>query len=45
MGETQDMYRILVGKTVMKHPLRRLRSRWKDNIKLDFKETGYEDVR
>jgi hypothetical protein len=32
-----------VGRPVVKRPLGRLRSRWEDNIKIDFKEKwGHE---
>jgi hypothetical protein len=36
MGEKRDAYRVLVGKTEGKIPLGRPRSRWEDNIKMDF---------
>jgi hypothetical protein len=35
-----DLYRIFVGKPEGKRPLGRLRSRWKDNIKMDLQEVG-----
>jgi hypothetical protein len=35
MGETRNAYRILVGKPEGKRPLRRPRSRWIHNIKMD----------
>ena len=34
------MYRVLVGKPEGKRPLRRPRSRWEDNIKMDLQELG-----
>jgi hypothetical protein len=34
----------MVGKPEGKRPLRRLRHRWEDNIKMDLKETGLEAV-
>ena len=33
-------YRCLVGKPEGKRPLRRLRRRWEDNIKMDLQEVG-----
>jgi hypothetical protein len=36
MGKDRVVHRELVGKPVRKRPLRRTRSRWKDNIKTDF---------
>jgi hypothetical protein len=38
MGEKRGEYRVLVGKTKGRRPLRRPRRRWKDNIKMDLKE-------
>jgi hypothetical protein len=40
MGE-KNAYGILVGKPEEKRPLRRPRSRWMDNIKMDFREVGW----
>ena len=40
MGERRGAYRVLVGKLERKSPLRRLRRRWKDNIKIDLQEVG-----
>jgi hypothetical protein len=37
-GETRNAYRILMGKSEGKRPLRRPRSRWVDDIKMDLKE-------
>jgi hypothetical protein len=39
-GVRRGVYRVLVGKPKGKRPLGRSRSRWKDNIKMDFKEVG-----
>jgi hypothetical protein len=39
-GEKRNAYRILVGKPEGKRPLRRPRSRWVDNIKMDVREIG-----
>jgi len=42
MGETRTAYRNLVGKPEGKSPLRRPLHRWEDNIRLDFREMGWE---
>jgi hypothetical protein len=39
-GAKRNAYRMLVGKPESKRPLRRPRSRWVDNIKMDLRETG-----
>jgi hypothetical protein len=44
MGENRNMYRLLVGKAERKRPLRRPRSRWVDNIRMDLGEVGWGDV-
>jgi hypothetical protein len=36
--------RIFVGKPEGKRPLGRPRRRWVDNIKIDFRETGWDGV-
>jgi hypothetical protein len=36
---------ILVGEAVRKRPLRRPMHGWKDNIRMDLKEIGWEVVR
>ena len=41
MGE-KGVYRFLVGKPEGKRPLGRSRSRWEDNIKMDFQEMECE---
>jgi hypothetical protein len=38
MGEEKGVHMVLVGKPEGKRPLRRPRSRWKDNIKVDLQE-------
>jgi hypothetical protein len=43
-GEKRNAYRILVGKPERKRPLGRLRRRWGDNIKIDHRETGWDDM-
>jgi hypothetical protein len=42
MGEMKSVYKALVVKPEMKRPLERPNSRWKDNIKVDFKEMVWE---
>jgi hypothetical protein len=41
MGERLNTYKLLVGKPEGKRPLRRLRRRYVDNIKMDLRETGW----
>jgi hypothetical protein len=43
MGEKGNEYRILVGKPEGKRPLRS-RCRWVENIKMDLREIGWDDV-
>jgi hypothetical protein len=38
MGEGRGLYRVLLGRHERKRPLGRPRSRWEDNIKIDFRE-------
>jgi len=40
MGERRGVYRVSVGKPEGKRPVRRRRSRWEDNIKMDLQEIG-----
>jgi len=40
----RNSYNILIGKSEGKQSLGRLRRRGKDNIRMDIKETGWEDV-
>jgi hypothetical protein len=42
MVEGRGAYRTLVGRPEGKRPLGRPRRRWKDNIKMDLKELGWE---
>jgi hypothetical protein len=35
---------VLVGQPGIKRPLGRLRHRWQDNIKMDFREVGWGDM-
>jgi hypothetical protein len=44
MGEERKVYKVLVGNPEGKRPLRRLRCRWKDGIKMDLGETGWRGV-
>jgi hypothetical protein len=39
-GEKRNTYRILVGEPEENRPLRRLRRKWVDNIKMDLREIG-----
>ncbi|KAJ4445576.1 hypothetical protein ANN_12257 [Periplaneta americana] len=42
MGESRNVYRVLVGRPEGKRPLGRPRRRWEDNIKMDLREVGYD---
>jgi hypothetical protein len=44
MGETRNTYRILVGKPEGKRPLGRPRRTWVDNVKMDLREVGWNDM-
>jgi hypothetical protein len=44
MGEMRNEYKILTGKSERSKPLGRRRHRWEDNIKMDHKEIGCEDM-
>jgi hypothetical protein len=44
MGKSRDVYRVLVEKPEGKSPLERPRSRWEDNIKMDFREVGWRGM-
>jgi hypothetical protein len=44
IGETRNAYRILVGKPEGKRPLGRPRRRYVDNIKMDLREIGWDDI-
>jgi len=43
-GERRGAYRFWVGIPEGKRPLGRPRRRWVDNIKIDVKEIGLQDV-
>ena len=40
MEQSNNAYRVLVGKREGKRPLGRPRRRWEDNIKMDLREVG-----
>jgi hypothetical protein len=44
MGEGRGVYRVLVGKPEEKRPLGRPRRRWEDNIKMDLRKIGIDEV-
>jgi hypothetical protein len=44
MGEERGTYRILVGRPEGRPPLGRPRRRREDNIKMDIREVGWEDM-
>jgi hypothetical protein len=44
MGEVRDAYNILVERPEGRRPLGRPRRRGEDNIKMDLREIGFEDV-
>jgi hypothetical protein len=44
MGEKRNAYRILLGKPEGMIPLGRPRCRWVDNIKMDLRETGWDNM-
>jgi hypothetical protein len=43
-GEKRNAYKILVGKPEGKRSLGRPRRRWVDNIKMNFREIGWDGV-
>jgi hypothetical protein len=43
-GEKRNAYRILVGKSEGKRRLGRRRRRWANNIKMDLREIGWDDM-
>jgi hypothetical protein len=45
MGEGRGVYRVLVGRPDGKRPLGRPRRRWEDNIKMDIRELGINEVK
>jgi hypothetical protein len=43
-GAKRNVYRMLVGKSEGKRPLRRPRCRWVDNIKMDLREIEWDGM-
>jgi hypothetical protein len=44
MGEIRNAYKIFIGKAEEKRSFGRTRRRWKDNIRMDVREIGWERV-
>jgi hypothetical protein len=44
MGEKRNVYKVLMGKSEGKRPIRRPRHRWEDGIKMDLREIGWGSV-
>jgi hypothetical protein len=44
MGGMRNAYEIVVGKPEGKRSLGRPRSKWEDNVRMDLREIGWEDV-
>jgi ribosome biogenesis protein Nip4 len=44
MGDMRNAHNILVGKSEGKRPLRIPKHRWEDNIRMDLREIGWDDV-
>jgi hypothetical protein len=44
MGEKRNGNRILMGKPEGKRPLGRSRRRWMDNVKIDLRGIGWDDM-
>jgi hypothetical protein len=44
MGEMRNVYKILVGKSEGKGPLRKHRQKWEYIIRMNLREIGWEDV-
>jgi hypothetical protein len=40
VGERRGVYRVLVGKSEGKRPLRRRRRRWENNTEMDLQKVG-----
>jgi hypothetical protein len=45
VGEERKVYEVLVGNPEGKRALGRLRRRWEDGIKMDFRGIGLRDVK
>ena len=41
MGEREDIYRVLMGKSEGKSQLERPEHRWEDNIEMDLQKVGW----
>ena len=44
MGETREVYRVLLGKPEGKRPHGRPRYRWEDNIKMELQKVGSDGM-
>jgi hypothetical protein len=44
VGDTRNIYKIMVGKPEGKSSLGRTRRRWRDNTKIDLREIGWKVV-
>jgi hypothetical protein len=42
MGEEREVYKVLVGKSIGKRPLRRVKGRWEDGIRMDIREICWQ---
>jgi hypothetical protein len=42
VGAERKVYNVLVGKPEGKRPLRRLRHKWEDGIRMDLREIGWQ---
>ena len=42
MEEGRSAFKIVIGRPTGKIPLRRLRRRWEENIRMDFREIGID---
>jgi hypothetical protein len=44
MGDKRNACRVLVGRPEGKRPFVRPRSKWRNNIKMDFQEVGWRGM-
>jgi hypothetical protein len=44
VARERTVYKVSLGNPEGKRPLGRPRYRWEDNIKMDLRETGWDDV-
>jgi len=44
MGEMRNAYKIFVEKLEKEGPFGRRRDRWEDNVRMDLRQIGWEDV-